>query len=111
MPKLNAEGNEFRMKGNLDAAVASFKRALATDPSSADVAYNLGLALIGQGQTDEGIKAFRLAVRLRPGFVLAQDALALALEKLGEPSAPEERRKAELLRSFVKPVADRIASQ
>jgi cytochrome c-type biogenesis protein CcmH/NrfG len=74
------------------------------------VAYKLGLVLIGQGKMDEGIKAFRLAVRLRPSHALAQDALAEVLEKLGDPSAPEERRKADLLVRFVPPVTDQRAS-
>jgi tetratricopeptide (TPR) repeat protein len=107
---LNARGIEFKRQGRLDEAVASYNKALALDPSSPDVAYNLGLVLVSQGKTAEGIKAFRRAVGLRPSFVLAQTALATALEKLGDPSAKEERRKADLLKSFVPPVADRLAS-
>jgi tetratricopeptide (TPR) repeat protein len=110
VPKLNAEGNEFRKEGRLDAAVTSYRRALAIDPSSAEVSYNLGLVLVGQGKTDEGIKAFRLAIRLRPSLVLAQDALAVALEKLGDGSAQEEREKADLLKSFVPSVTDQMTS-
>lgn len=110
VPKLNAEGNNFRKEGRLDAAVTSYRKALAIDPSSPEVSYNLGLVLVGQGNTDEGIKAFRLAIRLRPSFVLAQDALAVALEKLGDRSAQEEREKADLLRSVVPTVTDQMTS-
>ena len=78
--------------------------------SSAGLAYNLGLALSRQGKTEEGIEAFKLAIRSRPSFVLAQDALALALERAGDPSAQEERRKADLLRSFVPPTTVQVAS-
>jgi tetratricopeptide (TPR) repeat protein len=101
--KLNAEGNEFRKQRRLDEAVACFKKALSIDANSADVAYNLGLALAGQDKTEDEIQAFRLAVRARPSFVDAQDALAVALEGAGDPSAQEERRKANLLKNFVSP--------
>jgi tetratricopeptide (TPR) repeat protein len=109
--KLNAEGNEFRKERRLDEAVACFKKALSIDANSADVAYNLGLTLAGQGKTEDEIQAFRLAVRARPSFVDAQDALAVALEGSGDPSAQEERRKANLLKNFVAPGAEQVSAR
>ena len=106
VPKLNAEGNEFRKAGRLQEAGESYRKALAIDPSSYELAYNLGLSLVGQGRLTEAIKSFRQAAQLRPSSLLAQDALVLALEKLGDPSAPEERHREELLKSFVPPMAD-----
>jgi len=102
---LNAEGNEFRSQRRLDDAAACFRKALSIDPNSADVAYNLGLVLAGQGKTEEEIQAFRMAVRARPSFVDAQEALAMALESSDDASASEERRKANLLKSLIPPVS------
>ena len=110
IPKLNGEGNELRKQGHLDQAVEAYKKALAIDPASSEVAYNLGLALVGQGKTSEGIEAFRQAIRSRPSFLLAQNALVLALEKVGDPSAQEERRKEQLLKSFVKSTSNQDIS-
>jgi tetratricopeptide (TPR) repeat protein len=110
VPKLNAEGNDFRQQGHLDQAVDAYKKALAINPASSEVAYNLGLALVSQGKTSEGIQAFRQAIRSRPSFVLAQNALVLTLEKVGDPSAQEERRKEELLKNFLKPTSNQELS-
>jgi len=72
--------------GDLRAAEAAFRRALAAGCDTAEVYGGLGGALWEQGRLDEGLEALRLAVDREPGNPRYQLGLALALEK----GAPDE---------------------
>ncbi len=72
------------------AAQDEFRRAWELDPTHADAANNLGSALVARGAREEGLAAFRAAVRLRPREprYLANLARTLVLVgELGEASA------------------------
>jgi len=101
VPGLNAEGNKLRRMGDLNGAVASYRKALAIDPSAAEVAYNLGLVLAREGKTEEAIQALKLAIQRRPSLTLAYEALTAALENSGDPSANVEMKEAGLVKRFI----------
>jgi tetratricopeptide (TPR) repeat protein len=69
--------------GNLDAAVASFNKALEIKPDYAEAHNSLGIALQNLGRLDEAIVGFNKALEIRPDFVEAHNNLGIALQKHG----------------------------
>jgi Tfp pilus assembly protein PilF len=100
VPVFNNEGLKLKLAGRWEEAVATFRKALSINPSSATVHYNLGTVLAKQGKLREATDCYRTALRLRPGFLQAQEALALTLKSLGDPTAEEEQRRTDLLRKL-----------
>lgn len=70
--------------GEAKKAEAFFRRALATDPSSAQGHQGLGLTLAKSGQIDEGEKHLLEAVRLRPGLSAAWNNLGVLYLQQGD---------------------------
>lgn len=64
-------------------AVREYQEALAIDRGNADTLHLLGKALITQGQLDDGIAAFRQALRLVPDFPEVYGDLYRAYEQKG----------------------------
>lgn len=56
----------YQQRGEYDAAVASFRRAIEIDPQDADAHYQLGRIARERGQPAEAIKYFETVVRLAP---------------------------------------------
>jgi tetratricopeptide (TPR) repeat protein len=77
----NNLGVQFVSHSFLDAAVASFKRALELDPSYSDAHFNLGLAFWEQGLEKKAISEFRAAVEINPDHLEAKKALAGIIHK------------------------------
>jgi tetratricopeptide (TPR) repeat protein len=98
---LNARGVDLMNHGRLDEALVLFRDALLEDPQQAEAAYNQGLVLARLGKTMEAVESFRLAIRLRPGFVLAESGLGLALKIAGDPSAEKQLQKAGLMEKLI----------
>jgi tetratricopeptide (TPR) repeat protein len=64
-----SRGAELYTKGDYDGAAREFKRAAALDPSESNVvqAYDLlATVYIGQGKTDDAVKACRTAISMSP---------------------------------------------
>ena len=59
-------GSAHYGKGQLDEAIAEYRKAVELDPDIADSHNNLGLALYGKGQLDEAIAEYRKAIELGP---------------------------------------------
>ena len=55
-------------KGQLDAAIACYRKAIELDPKLAVAHYNLGIALRAKGQVDEAIAAYKKAIELNPKY-------------------------------------------
>ena len=53
-------------KGQLDAAIACYNKAIKLDPKFARAHNNLGIALNDKGQLDEAIASYRKAIELDP---------------------------------------------
>lgn len=65
-----------RLRGEVDAAEAAYRRAVEARPSDPVASNNLGVVLLAQGATDEAEKAFSAAIRKGGG---AEPNLNLAL--------------------------------
>ncbi len=65
----------YWQQDDLERAAETYKKALAIDPSNADVHYILGSTYLLQDRWDEAVPSLREAVDLRPDFVEALQAL------------------------------------
>jgi predicted O-linked N-acetylglucosamine transferase (SPINDLY family) len=72
-------GNILTIKGEIDEALASYRRALELQPDNPAAHVNLGNALRSQARLDEALAACRSALRLRPDDAGAWSNLILAL--------------------------------
>jgi Flp pilus assembly protein TadD len=77
-------GNQFRARGQGQAAVANYEQALRLCPDDLDAHVNLGVALAEQGRLDEAIARWRQALALRPGYAVAHNNLGVALTQQGK---------------------------
>jgi Flp pilus assembly protein TadD len=81
-------------KGELDEAIAEFRKALRLNKDLPQVHNNLGNALLGKGQLDEAIVEFREAVRLMKDSAEAHCSLGDALLRQGQfQEAVQELRR------------------
>ena len=89
-------------QGNLDEAVACYRRALELKPDFAEAHNNLGNALKDQGKLDEAVACYRRALELKPDYAAAHSNLLFALQycagvtpaALAEAHAEYDRRHA-----------------
>ncbi len=71
-------------RGQVDEAIAHYRKALEIKPDYAEAHNNLGLALAGRGQVDEAIAHFRKALEIEPDYVPAHYNLGKLLAGHGE---------------------------
>ncbi len=75
----------YRMTGNEADAELVLQRALETDGASAAALHALGLSLVRQRRTDEGIAALAKAAQLDPEGARYAYTYAIALHSTGKP--------------------------
>ena len=73
-----------------EAALDSFQRVIALNPSMPAVYQNMGLALKELGRPQDAITAFRKAVQLKPDFIDAWCGLGLVCSSIRQYSGAEE---------------------
>src|SRR5262249_17476906 len=76
-------GKCLQNRGELDPAMAEFRRVIEIDPQEGAAHFHLGAVLQVRGQVDEAIGQFRKAVQVSPRGALAYDALAATLLRRG----------------------------
>lgn len=76
---------QFRA-GAIDAAVASYGRALALRPDYPETHYNLGVAQARLGRLDEAIASYGRALAVQPDYPEALNNLGNALVRAGRPA-------------------------
>jgi tetratricopeptide (TPR) repeat protein len=82
------------------AAIARFEQATKRDPRAGVAWAGLGIALVRQGRTAEGIAVLQRAVAIEPGMADAHYMLGMAYRTAGDAArAKEAFAKAEQLRS------------
>jgi tetratricopeptide (TPR) repeat protein len=80
----NNLGKALAGRGQVDEAIAQFRKALEINPDFELANYNLGLPLAGRGQLDEAIAHFRKALKFKPDFAEAHYNLGLVLSHCGQ---------------------------
>jgi tetratricopeptide (TPR) repeat protein len=87
---------ELAAKGQDEAAIAEWKKALEINPDDPMANNNLGTHLLKRGQLDEAIPYFEKAANLKPDYADAQNNLGIALLQKGRAGeAIEHLEKAE----------------
>ncbi len=71
-------------KGEIEAALAEWGRALALDPADAKARNNFGALLLRAGRLEQAADQLRRVVAARPEFVSARNNLGLALFEVGK---------------------------
>ena len=71
-------------RGQVDEAIAHYRKALEIKPDYAEAHNNLGIALAGRGQVDEAIAHYRKALEIKPDDVEAHYNLGIALAGRGQ---------------------------
>ena len=81
-------GVELAARGNFDAAAASFRRAIASNPDAPWSHVALGDALLELQRHDEALAAYREAVTRTPGSALAlRESIGTGLGRSGDAGA------------------------
>ena len=84
-PKIHYNlANEYRARGEMEAAILNYRIALEADPNSVRTLTNLGAALNSKGDYDAAIDACKSALGLNPRFARAHNNLGVALQMKGE---------------------------
>jgi len=98
----NNLGNALGRLGELDEAVASFRRALLLNPDFAEAHSNLGCALLELGRFDDAAASYRRALEIESEFADAHHNLGNALRGLGklDDAAASYRRALEFKPNF-----------
>jgi len=78
------EGVRLRQEGKPEEALAVLEKALALDPDSAAIHFEIGSCYYAMGKNAEAIKHLRRATELDPDFGPAHQALAFAHFNRGE---------------------------
>lgn len=77
------EGVQLQQQRNLGAAISSYGKAIATDPSFAQSYYNLAIAYRDARQFDNALDNYELALLANPNFTDARYNYALLLQEQG----------------------------
>jgi len=75
---------ELRRRGDIDGAVAEYRKAIGLDPGMALAYSNLGALLQSRGELVEAESLYLKTIELRPNYALAWNNLAIVRYKRGD---------------------------
>jgi uncharacterized protein (TIGR02466 family) len=78
----NLYGSALAEQNKNREAVAEFRKALAIDPSVAELHFNVGILLTQMGRNEEAITSYQRAVALMPALTDAHYNLGAALQEM-----------------------------
>ncbi len=87
-------GIELAQDGKLAEAIATFRKAIRTEPGQVAAHINLGAALESEGDIVAAIAALGEAIRLEPRLAAAHLNLAIVLKAQGDSDAAEKAWRA-----------------
>jgi predicted TPR repeat methyltransferase len=69
-------GAALQNKGDLDAAIDSYKQAIKIKPDDAEAYYNMGIALKDKGELDAAIDSYKQAIKIKPDYAKVKHLVA-----------------------------------
>ncbi len=75
---------ELRRRGDIDGAVAEYRKAIELDPEMALAYSNLGALLQSRGELVEAESLYQTTIGLRPNYALAWNNLAIVRYRRGD---------------------------
>ena len=81
MLMLLTNGDSSGRKGHLDAAIASYNKALKLNADFTEAHSNMGLALAKRGDLDAALDSYRRALKINPDYADAFNNMGIALAK------------------------------
>ncbi len=81
---LSSLGSALADRGEVDKAIAQYRKALEIAPDFAGAHFHLGLALAGRRELDEATAHYRRALEINPGYAEAHNNLANLLADRGQ---------------------------
>jgi tetratricopeptide (TPR) repeat protein len=82
---------DLTKKGEYDAAIAEWAKALTMQGDDARAHYGFGQTLLRAGRVDDAVVQFRESVRLDPHYAEAHNGLGAALGREGQASESKEQ--------------------
>ena len=86
-------GDTYMRQNKLKEAEEYFKKSIEIDSSDHALAYNVGEILFAGGKTDEAIKYYQLAIRIKPDWAKSYAQLGYAYLNQGDTKAAVENLK------------------
>jgi protein O-mannosyl-transferase len=83
----NSLGNVLTERGQFDAAIPHYQKALEIKPNYAAAHYNLGVVLSERGQNDAAVAHYLKALEIKPNYAEAHNNLGTALAERGQIDA------------------------
>jgi tetratricopeptide (TPR) repeat protein len=90
----NNLGSAIEAKGNVEGAIAAYRRAVSLSPNIAIPRDNLARLLLRRGETKEAVEQLHEACRLSPNWVAPRFMLANALSDMGISGEAEAHYRA-----------------
>jgi len=84
------QGQASAEVGDYQQAIESYYRALQSEPASAEVRYNIGVAYTAIGDIEQAISSYNQALELKPDFPEAFNSLGLAYAAKGDYERAKE---------------------
>jgi Flp pilus assembly protein TadD len=72
-------GLDFAERGDLEAGIAQYRKAIEINPAYVEALDNLGNALVKQGRFEDGLAQYQKALEINPDFTHARYNLGTAL--------------------------------
>jgi tetratricopeptide (TPR) repeat protein len=79
------QGQVYYIFSKLEEAIASYNKALLSNPNFPAAYFNMGLALYHQGKLEEAIKAYKKSLSLKSDYAEAYGLMGIAFADQGKP--------------------------
>ena len=80
--------NTYGKVGKYAEAAGEFKKGISVDSTNFELWYNLGGAYYSNKQLADAIEAWKVTLKLNPGYARAQQGLQAAMAAMNDPNVP-----------------------
>ncbi len=84
-------GTALQRRGDVNAALRLYEKAISVKPDLAEALYNIGNIRVSQGRTEEAIRCYRRAIQFKPRLRPAYVSLGTELMRQGKIQEAKEQ--------------------